>query len=288
MKNILPALLITAAFLFQQCTSGETHPKTTLAVPAEKDTTTTVASPTPTDTKHAIDDAATIMARKEIPVLCYHHIRNWKPNERASMKDYIVQVADFKAQMKALADSGYHTISPDQLYNYLTTGAALPSKPVVLTYDDTDEEQYSIAAPEMDKYGFKGVYFIMTISIGRPNYMTKEQIKELADKGHTIGGHTWDHHDVRKYEGEDWDKQFTTPKEKLEAITGKPVNYFAYPFGAWNERAIPELNKRGYIAAFQLSTKRDPQQPLYTVRRILVAGTWSVPTLMRAMNNSFH
>lgn len=285
MKNILPASLIAAAFLLQQCTAKENNTQFAAGVSAKKDTTTAIA---PADTKHAIDGAATIMARKEIPVLCYHHIRNWKPNERASMKDYIVPIADFKAQMKALADSGYQTISPDQLYNYLTTGAGLPPKPVVLTFDDTDEEQYSIAAPEMDKYGFKGVYFIMTISIGRPNYMTKEQIKELSDKGHTIAGHTWDHHDVRKYEGEDWNKQFTTPKEKLEAITGKEVKYFAYPFGAWNEKAIPELTNRGYIAAFQLSAKRDPQQPLYTIRRILVPGTWSVNTMMRAMKNSFH
>ena len=56
----------------------------------------------------------------------------------------------------------------------------------MLTYDDTDEEQYSIAFKEMNKYGFKGVYFIMTIAINRPRYMSKEQIKELSDSGNVI------------------------------------------------------------------------------------------------------
>ena len=54
----------------------------------------------------------------------------------------------------------------------------------MITFDDTDEEQYSIGAAEMNKYGFKGVYFIMTISIGKPRYMSREQLKQLSDEGH--------------------------------------------------------------------------------------------------------
>lgn len=37
----------------------------------------------------------------------------------------------------------------------------------------------------------------MTVSIGRPNYMTKDQIKQLSDEGNVIGSHTWDHHNVK-------------------------------------------------------------------------------------------
>src|SRR5690349_20155322 len=93
-------------------------------------------------------DAATILSRKEVPILCYHQIRDFRPKDSKIAKDYIVPIANFRAQMKMLADSGYHTILPDQLYAYLTTGAALPSKPVMLTYDDTDLDQYLIAEPE--------------------------------------------------------------------------------------------------------------------------------------------
>jgi len=58
-----------------------------------------------------------------------------------------------------LADSGYHAILPDQLYAYLTTGASLPSKPVMITFDDGDLDQYETALPELDKYGFKASFF---------------------------------------------------------------------------------------------------------------------------------
>ena len=231
---------------------------------------------------------ATMLSKREVPVLCYHHIRNIRAGQSESMKSYSVTPAAFAEQMKALSDSGYQTILPGQLYEYLVHDGALPPKPVMLTFDDTDEEQYSLGATEMNKYGFKGVYFIMTIAINRPRYMSKDQIKKLADSGHVIAGHTWDHHMVTKYVGADWDTQLVKPKTQLEAITGKPVKYFAYPFGLWNEAAIPELKSRGYQLAFILSTKRDSTEPLYTIRRMIVPGTWSTNGMLKAMRSTFN
>src|SRR5882724_7194304 len=57
-------------------------------------------------------DAATIMKRKQVPILCYHQIRDWRPTDSKTSRDYIVPEAAFRAQIKMLADSGYHTISP--------------------------------------------------------------------------------------------------------------------------------------------------------------------------------
>lgn len=235
----------------------------------------------------SIADAATILARKQVPILCYHQLRDWKPTDSRSARDYIVPPAAFKEQMKALADSGYTTILPDELYSYLAAGTPLPPKPVMLSFDDTDLDQYSVAWPEMKQHNFKGVFFIMTVSIGRPRYMSKEQIKELSDAGNTIGSHTWDHHNVKKYSGEDWVTQIEKPSRQLEQITGKPIKYFAYPFGLWNPPAIPELKKRGFKAAFQLAEKRDEKDPLYTIRRIIITGTMSGEAMLAKMRSSF-
>jgi peptidoglycan/xylan/chitin deacetylase (PgdA/CDA1 family) len=255
-------------------------------------TTTTTAATSNTvapGTKPA--DAAAILARPQVPVLCYHQIRDWRPKDSKAAKDYIVEVANFKAQIKMLADSGYHTILPDELYNYLVYGKSLPSKPIMLTFDDTDMDQFTIAAPELKKYGYKAVYFIMTVSIGRKgkfaDYMTKEQIKQLSDEGNVIGSHTYDHHNFKKFQGEDWVTQIDKPTKKLEDITGKKIEYFAYPFGLWNAEGIPELKKRGFKAAFCLAEKRDQQDPLFTIRRILGSGYWSPKTLHNSIKNSF-
>jgi len=292
MKNIL--FIAGAAFLFSCTNSNST--KTDAANSESKQTASAKNSAKTEDTKPTgpAADAATIMARPQVPILCYHHIR---PDAKS---EYAVTVDGFKAQMKILHDSGYHTVLPDQLYDYLVYGKQLPSKPFMLTYDDTDEEQFSVAKPEMDKYGFKGVYFIMTISIGRPRYMNKEQIKQLADEGHVVASHTWRHdrvdrylttphldRDSKKMIANDWDLQLVDKRKQLEDITGKPIHYFAYPFGIWSKAGIPELKSRGFKLAFQLSTKRDPEEPLYTVRRMIVPFQWSPEGMLRVMKSAF-
>jgi peptidoglycan/xylan/chitin deacetylase (PgdA/CDA1 family) len=214
-----------------------------------------------------------------VPILCYHQIRDWKTTDSKLSRTYIVPPAAFAAQMRMLADSGYHTITPDQLYAYLVSGTPLPKKPIMLSFDDTDLDQYTVGYPEMKKYGFKGVFFIMTVSLGRPHYMSREQVRSLSDQGNTIGSHTWDHHNVKKYTGTDWITQIDKPTRQLEQITGKSIRYFAYPFGLWNTAAFPELKKRGFVAAFQLNEKPDKEDPLYCIRRIIVPGTWNGSTL---------
>lgn len=247
----------------------------------------TVASVKPEPNAPVIADPSTILNRPQVPILCYHQIRDFKPTDGKVGKNYIVPVANFQAQMKMLADSGYHTILPDQLYDYLTTGKQLPSKPVMITFDDTRLDQYTVGLPEMEKYGFKGVFFIMTVSLGRPGYMTKDEVKDLSDKGNVIGSHTWDHHMVTKYTGNDWTIQVEKPSKELETIVGKPIQYFAYPFGIWNKEAIKGLRQYHFKSVFQLSDHRDTADPLYSIRRMIVPGEWSAAGMMRVMRTSF-
>jgi peptidoglycan/xylan/chitin deacetylase (PgdA/CDA1 family) len=255
------------------CQSGATKTKTAIidssSVPPVSAAAGRDSMPIP-----ANPDPSFVLHQSEIPILCYHQIRDWRPTDSKTSRDYIVPVEAFRNQMKMLSDSGYTTVLPDELYAHLTTGKALPKKAMMLTFDDTDLDQYTIALPEMKKYGFKGVFFIMTVSLGRNHYMSKDQVKQLSDEGHIIGSHTWDHHNVKKYSGKDWEIQIDKPTHQLESITGKKILYFAYPFGLWNPQAIPELKKRGFLAAFQLNEKRDQMDPIYTIRRIIVPGSW--------------
>jgi peptidoglycan/xylan/chitin deacetylase (PgdA/CDA1 family) len=294
MKN---AICILSLIFLYSCSNSKSEPVTEKSgTPEEK---TVVAIDTVQKENRVAANAATIMARPQVPVLCYHHIRDIQMPSRKD-RGYEVTLAQFKAQMKALADSGYQTVLPDQLNDYLVYGTPLPPKPVMLTYDDTSEEHFTIAKPEMEKYGFKGVFFLMTISIDRPRYMTKDQIKQLAADGHAVASHTWDHHRVDRYKSEntveergvkkvvnDWEQQLGKSKKTIEAITGKPVVDFAYPFGIWSKEGIPEIKKQGYRMAFQLSTQRDSLEPMYTVRRMIVSPEWSAEGMIRVMKSTF-
>lgn len=284
-KNVL---FILAACLLAACNSatGTNNSTDSTKIVAEKKPTDSAVKNTEVD-KSVKNDANAILAKRQVPVLCYHHIREALPGQSETFKSYSVSPAQFAEQMKALKDSGYESILPDQLYNYLVHNGPLPPKPVMLTFDDTDEEQFTVGAKEMKKNGFKGVFFVMTVSINRPRYMTKEQLKELADDGNAVESHTWDHHMVTKYKGDDWNIQLVKPRKTIEDITGKTANYFAYPFGLWNEAVFPELEKAGFKLAFSLSTKRDSTQPLYTVRRMIVPTQWSTTGMMKAMKQTF-
>lgn len=293
MNKVLLSIFAAATILVAGCQSkSQPSEEGTKAKTEEKPASTENIEAQKIDvSKIKVANAVTILARKQVPILCYHQVRDWKPTDGKVGKDYIVEIANFKAQIKMLADSGYHSILPDQLYAYLNEGKPLPSKPIMFTFDDTDMDQFTVVRPTLQKYGYKAVYFIMTVSIGRKgkfvDYMTKEQIKQLADEGNIIGSHTYDHKNFKKYAGKDWEEQLDKPTKKLEEITGKKITEFAYPFGLWNAQGIPELKKRGFRMAFQLSTKRDEKDPLYTIRRIIASGYWSPKTLSNSIRNSF-
>ncbi|MCX6238972.1 MAG: polysaccharide deacetylase family protein [Bacteroidia bacterium] len=230
--------------------------------------------------KQSVNTSAQVYAKPEVPVLCYHRIADGIKSE------YRVSPATFTAHMKILADSGYHYISPAQLYDYLVYNKTLPEKPVMITFDDSRLEHSTIAAPVMEKYGFRGVFFIMTITYNKKNYMTTDQITQLAKAGHTIGLHSWDHTMVIKYkEAADWQKQVAEPKNKLEGIVGKAVEYWAYPNGVYDHKGAEELSKY-FKLSFTLYSKRDPVVPLQTVRRMIVPECTS-QGLLKSMHRTF-
>ncbi|MFD2288333.1 polysaccharide deacetylase family protein [Pedobacter petrophilus] len=236
-------------------------------------------------------DAKAILAKREVPVLCYHQIRNNLASDSKRAHDDIISPDKFREHIKMLADSGYHTILPDQLYNYLVFDGKLPEKPIIISFDDTDEDQFTVGATTLKKYGFKGVYFIMTVSIGRKgriNYMTKEQIKQLADEGNSIASHTYDHKNFAQFTNEDWKTQIDDPTKKLEQITGKKIEYFAYPYGVYKASTLHKLKEHGFKAAFILSTARDETYPLYTIRRIIDPGRYTAKNLYYSINKSFN
>src|SRR5260370_8672843 len=71
-----------------------------------------------------------------VPILTYHYIRvNPDRNDRMGFA-LSVTPSDFAAQMDWLAQNGYHPITTEDLYTYLTGCGGLPSNPGILTLDD--------------------------------------------------------------------------------------------------------------------------------------------------------
>jgi len=225
-------------------------------------------TPVKADSIVTVTDTAKTFKGSKVPVLCYHAIREIQKGDGPDQKAYSVSPENFALQMKALHDNGYTTVTPDELHDFYTSKKPLPEKPIVITFDDGRKDHFTIGAAELDKYGFKGVFYIMTVSLGRKNYMTRDDVKALSAKGHIIGSHTWDHHRVTGYQGDDWELQIKKPKRQLEELTQKQVTSFAYPNGVWNAAAADSLKANGFTTAFLFGTKQNPNRPLFTIERM--------------------
>ncbi len=218
-------------------------------------------------------------------MLCYHQLRDWRSGDSAyNRQNLICPPARFRAHLDALAEGGWTTIGPDQYLAHLTTGAPLPAKPVILSFDDASAGQARVGLPELIKRGMTGTFFVMTVVLDKPDWLRTRDLKRAADAGITIAAHTWDHHPVSSLSGRDWKIQLDQPRELLRKISGQPVRDFAYPYGVVSGRSYPHLRSAGYRTAFQLVERpMDQQAPLLTLRRILVDSTWSGGALVKRL-----
>lgn len=228
-------------------------------------------------------DAAAVAARATVPVLCWHQLRSWRPSDSDYNRQLLICPPErFAAQLDVIAAAGYTTIGPDDYLAHLTHGTALPDKPVILSFDDAQGSQVAVGLPALRRRGMTGTFFVMTVVLDKPGWMSRRDVRTLHRAGMTVASHTWDHHRADRYGGRDWVVQLQQPRALLEQLTGAPVRHFAYPYGLWAERDFAHLQQAGYATAFQLGGRLDRHRPLYTLRRILVPST-ATPSRLRSL-----
>ena len=279
MRYLLLLFVLVALWMVAGCDSGAAPTPTPVAPTATPlPTDTPEPSPTPTIVPTATSTAIPVSARGYVPIFCYHHIRKWEKTDSEDDRAYIVEPADLEAEVKWLQEAGYHSVTSQQVYDYYANGVALPEKPVMLSFDDDDDNQYTNALPLLKKYGFKATFFIMTVTIGKENYMTAEQLKELDKEGHDLEPHTWDHHLVTEYTTEeDWQRQIVEPKKELETLVGHETPFFAYPFGIYDAQSAEKLKSYGYKGAFRLrDVMDDTVEPVFAIKRYIANGYWTL------------
>jgi peptidoglycan/xylan/chitin deacetylase (PgdA/CDA1 family) len=151
----------------------------------------------------------------------------------------------------------------------------------MISFDDASGGQYTNALPILQRLAMPATFFVMTVVLDRPNWLSRDEVRALDAAGMTIAAHTWDHHPVTKYADQDWPTQLEKPRAQLEQIVGHDVDLFAYPYGLWNTAALPHVQAAGYRAAFQLTGQPPkPQRPLLTIQRVLVPSSWDNHTLL--------
>ena len=188
--------------------------------------------------------------RVSVPILIYHSIRPYRTADLGGVRKYITTPDALDEEFAYLKDSGYVSISFDDLEKSLQSGAALPPRPVIICFDDGPETQYTYALPLLKKYSYTATFFLFTNAIGRPHYLSWDQVTELSNEGMQIGCHSRFHPYLTRIssERELWD-EIAGAKATLEAHLGKPVTVYAYPFGQYNEHIVELVKKAGYTCA---------------------------------------
>jgi peptidoglycan/xylan/chitin deacetylase (PgdA/CDA1 family) len=204
-----------------------------------------------------------------VPILLYHHIGFSLKDEQV----YYVSPEMFDQQMNLLYQWGYKTISVQLLAQAIHEGAELPSKPILLTFDDGSETTYTTALPIMQRYNFTGVSYIVYYYVGLSHYMSADQIRALYGAGWEIGSHGLSHKDLTLYP-EKQENEIVQSRHQLESLLGVPVLSFAYPFGAHDESSLGYVHLAGYIAAMGLGNETlQGNKNLFYLYRQAVRGT---------------
>lgn len=186
-------------------------------------------------------------AEVNIPILMYHHIRDYNDPADKVGTDLSVKPSNFKAQIDYLKDNGFATITLEELNSFPTR--KLPEKPVIITFDDGYDNAYNEAYPLLKANGQIGVFYIISSYIGREGFLTAIQIKELSDNKMEIGSHTADHIDMTQLSADKLYYEVTESKNRLESIIGRKVRSFCYPSGKHNDTVDDAVKNAGYLNA---------------------------------------
>lgn len=186
----------------------------------------------------------TMVKPKGIPVLMYHKIGEDVDNDAVIREDL------FRAQMKFLKDNGYHPLTMEQLYAYVTKGEAVPEKPVVLTFDDGYADTYSIVYPLMKEYGFPATVFVNIDDMG--TRLTWEEVKEMYNNGITIANHGYSHIEMGQLSQAEQVNNIRKGQEALERELGIKSPWFCYPYGDRNEFTEAAIKEAGVKMAMAM------------------------------------
>lgn len=158
-----------------------------------------------------------------LPILMYHAVGD----EPWGIADLFVSPSSLEKQLLYLQENGYTTITfedMDRLHEI--------EKPVMLTFDDGYDDNYTLLLPLLKKYNAKATVFVITGEIGNKYYLTEEQIKEMSDSGLiSIQSHTVTHPFLSDLGEEQLESELLDSKKTLARITGKEPFVLCYPTG---------------------------------------------------------
>jgi len=223
----------------------------------------------------------------------YHHVNLHKG-------DIVTVTPDvFEGQMRHLRESGYRTLTIDELLSYISGEMALTQKAVVVTFDDGWLDNYIYAFPVMKRYSIKACIFVATDWVGNSSpgisppsampahkeskalikagnasdvILSWDHIRAMQNSGLTeFHAHTRSHARCNTLTEQELLSELGESKRALEKNLGKPSPYLCWPYGEYNDAALKVARDLGYQALFTtVHGVASPGSDLFAIKRIVV------------------
>ncbi len=287
-RTLTPRSIVTPSPTF---TASSTRTATPTDLPTDTpvptDTPLPSATPRPTSTFTPEPTPIGEGFGMSVPILMYHYLSVPPDDADAIRQDLSVTPAQFEAHLAYLRQSGYETISMQELSYALSQQMPLPPKPIIITFDDGYRDNYDNAFPLLRKYGYTATFFVFTqpIDANNANYLTWEMIIEMHRAGMEFGSHSYRHSDLQDKDVDFLVYEILGSKEAIEERIKEPVRFFSYPAGRYDELTIQVLESAHFWSA--ATTEWGMEQSFenrFEMSRIRVRGNDTVAELDEKLN----
>ncbi len=229
---------------------------------------------------------ASYTVKGSIPIITYHSI-----NDKQKNSEYSIEAKYFEQMIKELKENDFTFLSLEELADIAYGKKKLPKKPILITFDDGYDDNYSVVYPILKKYNAKASIFIIGAAVDKDRFLKSEEIEEMAKSGLiSFGNHSFDSHKLytegpnkgrtlmsAKKENETDDEYYkrilddiNKNNEFIEKLTKKTPCAIAYPGAMVNDTIIKACKdsgiKLGFIGANKLPSKIEGID-YYNVRR---------------------
>lgn len=212
-------------------------------------------------------------------ILQYHHVSDTLPKVTS------LSAKEFESHLQYLISNNFNIIPLPELIDALKKQTALPPKTIAITFDDGYNNNYTDAAPLLEKYKLPYTIFVnpKLIDQAASYVMTWSQLKELSNKGATIANHSADHAYLHKrLENEDksqWlsriREDIVTSEQRIKEEIGHNYRYLAYPYGEFNSDLQKLVQELGFVGIGQHSGAVGLSNDLTRLPRFPASGTYS-------------
>lgn len=190
-------------------------------------------------------------------VFLYHAVVNQVPARLGwRERKYWMTAGEFKRHLAFLAASSHPVVD---LASVLPARASAPrassllwslplAAPAILTFDDGRASDAAIAWPLLREAGLPVTFFVNTATLGRPGHLRWRDLREMSAAGASFGSHGHHHADFTRLSPHAIEIELRMSKDLIEGWIGRPVKFFAAPYGRVNARVVDAALAAGYRA----------------------------------------